>query len=206
MVWFAGATPDSSSASDSVKLQISQKRKSSPKRKFWAGYPSGHPAKNFGLALQILEKHQRTKNHAFGKPCLCLRDTHHFRHLCRFTGFEQQSPCFCWLERRFRQKPPLFGGTKARFTKSTVSWTPKTSILAGTSRHLRGRHLSVLIVFSTRCSGVNCFWDAFIQERKISPKRKFWGRTSRGHPGVIRAVIPVQNLGQGKQACRCGHP
>ena len=26
--------------------------------------------------------------------------------------------------RRFRQKPPCFGGTKARFTKSTVSWTP----------------------------------------------------------------------------------
>ena len=26
--------------------------------------------------------------------------------------------------RRFRQKPPCFGGTKARFSKSTVSWTP----------------------------------------------------------------------------------
>ena len=26
--------------------------------------------------------------------------------------------------RRFRQKPPRFGGTKARFTKSSVSWTP----------------------------------------------------------------------------------
>ena len=26
--------------------------------------------------------------------------------------------------RRFRQNPPRFGGTKARFTKSTVSWTP----------------------------------------------------------------------------------
>ena len=36
-----------------------------------------------------------------------------------------------------------------------------------------------------------------IQERKISPKRKFWGRTSRGHPGVIRADIPAQNFGQG---------
>ena len=33
----------------------------------------------------------RKKNNAFGKPCLCLRDTRHFR---RFTGFEQQSPCF----------------------------------------------------------------------------------------------------------------
>ena len=35
-----------------------------------------------------------TKNGAFGKPCLCLWDTRHFRHFRRFTGFEQQSPCF----------------------------------------------------------------------------------------------------------------
>ena len=33
-----------------------QERKISPKRKFWPGYPCGHPAKNFGQALQILEK------------------------------------------------------------------------------------------------------------------------------------------------------
>ena len=33
-----------------------QKRKFSPKRKFLAGYPCGHPAKNFGQALQILQK------------------------------------------------------------------------------------------------------------------------------------------------------
>ena len=37
------------------------------------------------------------------------------------------------------------------------------------------------------------------QERKISPKRKFLGRTPRGHPGVIRADIPAQNFGQGSQ-------
>ena len=33
-----------------------QERKISPKRKFLTGYPSGHPAKNFGQALQILVK------------------------------------------------------------------------------------------------------------------------------------------------------
>ena len=33
-----------------------QEQKISPKRKFWPGYPCGHPAKNFGQALQILEK------------------------------------------------------------------------------------------------------------------------------------------------------
>ena len=37
------------------------------------------------------------------------------------------------------------------------------------------------------------------QERNFSPKRKFLGRTSRGHPGVIRADIPTQNFGQGAQ-------
>ena len=35
-----------------------QGRKFSPKRKFLAGYPCGHPAKNFGQALQILEKNK----------------------------------------------------------------------------------------------------------------------------------------------------
>ena len=37
------------------------------------------------------------------------------------------------------------------------------------------------------------------QERKISPKRKLWGRISHRHPGVIRADIPPQNFGQGPQ-------
>ena len=35
-----------------------QERKFSPKRKFLAGYPCGHPAKNFGQAIQILEKNK----------------------------------------------------------------------------------------------------------------------------------------------------
>ena len=33
-----------------------QERKISPKRKFLAGYPYGHPAKNFGQALEVQEK------------------------------------------------------------------------------------------------------------------------------------------------------
>ena len=45
----------------------------------------------------------------------------------------------------------------------------------------------------------NCAGKPIVQERKISPKRKFSGRTSRGHPGVIRADIPAQNFGQGGQ-------
>ena len=47
-------------------------------------------------------------------------------------------------------------------------------------------------------SVILCKWPR-IQERKISPKRKFLGRTSRGHPGVIRADIPARNFGQGTQ-------
>ena len=47
---------------------------------------------------------------------------------------------------------------------------------------------------------------------KISTKRKFLGRISRGHSGVIRADIPAKNFGQGpqnpgkEQACGRGHP
>ena len=39
-----------------VSTVVVQERKFSPKRKFWAGRPCGHPAKNFGQALQMLEK------------------------------------------------------------------------------------------------------------------------------------------------------
>ena len=39
-----------------------QERKFSPKRKLSAGHPCGHPAKNFGQALQILEKKQAFLN------------------------------------------------------------------------------------------------------------------------------------------------
>ena len=39
-----------------------QERKFSPKRKFSAGHLCGHPAKNFGQALQILEKKQAFRN------------------------------------------------------------------------------------------------------------------------------------------------
>ena len=56
-----------------------------------------------------------------------------------------------------------------------------------TQRALRDRLMS---------RGKNCL-PTVSQERKISPKSKFWGRISRGHPGVIRADIPPQNFGQG---------
>ena len=40
-----------------------QERKFSPKRKFSGGHPCGHPAKNFGQALQILEKQAFRNGH-----------------------------------------------------------------------------------------------------------------------------------------------
>ena len=53
------------------------------------------------------------KNGAFGKPCLCPRDTRHFRHFRRFVGFEQQNPCFTGYNANssfspFLSKPPSF--------------------------------------------------------------------------------------------------
>ena len=45
-------------------FKISQKRKISPKRKFSAGRPCGHPAKNFSQALQVLEKEAFWHGHA----------------------------------------------------------------------------------------------------------------------------------------------
>ena len=48
--------------------------------------------------------------HAFGKPCLCPRDTCHFRHFRRLTGSEQQSPCFTGSN--FSSKPLLMAGDK----------------------------------------------------------------------------------------------
>ena len=57
---------------------------------------------------------QGTKDGAFGKPCLCSRDTRHFCHFRRFTGSGQQSPCFTgWNANSsfspFSSKPPFFG-------------------------------------------------------------------------------------------------
>ena len=40
-----------------------QEREFSPMRKFWAGHPCEHPAKNFGQALQILEKQAFRNGH-----------------------------------------------------------------------------------------------------------------------------------------------
>ena len=48
---------------DSIYLSFHQERKFSPKRKFLPGCPCGHPAKNFGQALQILEKQSFWNGH-----------------------------------------------------------------------------------------------------------------------------------------------
>ena len=79
----------------------------------------------------LLVLFQGTKNHAFGKPCLCPRDTRHFCHFRRFTGFELSSKALVLPVRtrirhfrRFRQNPSRFGGTKARFTEGTLLGTP----------------------------------------------------------------------------------
>ena len=65
-----------------------------------------------------------------------------------------------------------------------------------------------LLEFSDFCFLLRNFWrfrPAILQKQKISPKRKFLGRTSHGHPWVIRADIPVQNFGQGGQILEKTH-
>ena len=60
---------------------------------------------------------QETRNHAFGKPCVCPCDTRHFRHFHRFHGVWAAKPLFYWLECYFVIfavffKTPSFSGTK----------------------------------------------------------------------------------------------
>ena len=50
------------------KLSESQKQKTSPKREFSARRPCRHPAKNFGQALQILEKEDFGMDMPRGRP------------------------------------------------------------------------------------------------------------------------------------------
>ena len=45
-------------------------------------------------AASSLQDSSGNKRPAFGKPCRCPRDTRHFRRVCRFTGSEEQKPCF----------------------------------------------------------------------------------------------------------------
>ena len=68
-VGFKPPPPQESPQSESPKRRRSnqgekpQERKFSPKRRFSAGHPCGHPAKNFGQALQILEKQAFRNGH-----------------------------------------------------------------------------------------------------------------------------------------------
>ena len=48
--------------------EINQKQKISPKRKFWDGCPCGHPAQNFGQALQFLETKKKNKHFRTDAP------------------------------------------------------------------------------------------------------------------------------------------
>ena len=77
----------------------------------------------FFVSLWVFFSQRRT-NPAFSKPCLCLSDTRHFRHLRRFRGSEERSPCFQGVECKFVifavfvKTAPFWQGTKTRFTKN----------------------------------------------------------------------------------------
>ena len=77
-----------------------------------------------GVNLHFGGRHFREQKTAFGKPCLCPRDTRHFCHFrCKALVLLVRTQIRHF--RRFRLKRPLFGGIKARFTKSTVFLDPE---------------------------------------------------------------------------------
>ena len=96
--------------------------------------------------------------------------------------------------RRNPSKSCVFRGTR-RTKTGPKRPNPAKSIRS----HLRLTHLPSAVLPVVVFWGREVLSTPNFQERKISPKRKFLGRTSRRHPGVIRADIPAQNFGQGGQ-------
>ena len=81
--------------------------------------------------LQLAVHFQGAKRRAFGKRCLCPRDTRHFRHFVGFTGSEQQSPCLTSENTNssflpLSSKRPLFGGGERQ--NESLGHTPCMSI------------------------------------------------------------------------------
>ena len=88
-----------------------------------------------------------SKKRSFGKPCLCMRDTRHFR---RFTGFEQQRLCFISQNANssffavfWSKKKPLFGGQKHGL--------PKAPFLGPRSIALGGRRINAIFYCAKFC-------------------------------------------------------
>ena len=74
--------------------------KRASKRKAWGSLErkeKNAPRKQEGN----IGKRKKKKNHAFGEPCLCPRDTRHFRHFRRFHGVWAGKTLFHWLEHKF---------------------------------------------------------------------------------------------------------
>ena len=71
-------------------------------------------------------------NPVLSKPCLCLRDTRHFRVICVvFGGLRSEALVFQWVECKsvifaaFVKTAPFWQGAKTRFTKNTACATPR---------------------------------------------------------------------------------
>ena len=73
------------------------KRKISPKRKFSAGHPCGHPAKNFGQGLQILEN-KHLHGHAAWTSTQKLR-SEKLRADFSFPNFQAGTTIKLWIDR-----------------------------------------------------------------------------------------------------------
>ena len=80
---------------------------------------------------QQKRKFRELKNGVFGKPCLWGGTPAIFVIFVVSRGLSSKTLVLLVRTqirhfRRFSSKSPSFGGTKARFTKSTVSWTPRS--------------------------------------------------------------------------------
>ena len=88
------------------------------------------PSLPISLTMPLTPESGKNKP-VFSKPCLCLSDTRHFRHFCRFRGSEERSPCFQWVECEFVFLPvfvktaPFWQGTRTRFYQKTRFVPPR---------------------------------------------------------------------------------
>ena len=139
---------------------------------------------------------------ALGFPCLSLCDD--FLFLCMFPSFPstfrfgtEKNPCFFGVSLTLCSRKAGVGG----FVACRGLRVGRLCYFRALTRspHFPGV-MPEQLLRSLLAGLPSCPMQSEInQELKIIPKRKFWGRTSCGHPGDIRADIPAQNFGQGGQ-------
>ena len=130
----------------------------------------------------------------FGKPCLCsLPKRGHFDE----NGENDKFAFYPLKARASLLRPSKM--TKMAGVTQAQAWFRKGRVCSSLICCTQLATPNSLFLRETFCESGEGVRLPKKSEQKISPKRKFLGRTSRGHPGVIRADIPAQNFGQGGQ-------